>query len=171
MSFFEQARQLDVQDRPVEAAEAYERAIGESNEGSEPYLNVAVIYLQCADPGYAAFHHLSPAVTAHAERRFFELLEQAHKRFPNDGEARFWRLYYDFVHLGGNDFTDEALAIARDTNTLVPFFYLFTRPGGERYRDQALNLYRMVNRGGTTRDRYIASVLHDRFRPGEIGTA
>ena len=158
MNSLELAKSLDVEDRPVEAAEAYERAIDESG-GLEALLNLAAIYFQCADPGYAAHHHLSRGFVAHAERRFFEVVAQAQERFPSDGESRFWRLYYDFVHLGANDFTEEAAAIVRDTGSIVPAIFLFTRPGGERYRDQALLLYRRASEGGTARDRYVASVL------------
>jgi hypothetical protein len=158
LNTLELARALDGQDRPIEAAEAYERAINESG-GLEAYLNVAAIYFQCADPGYAAHHHLSREFVALAARRFYEVVGQAQERFPDDGEARFWRLYYEFVHLGANDFTEEAAVIASQTGSLIPSFFLFTRPGGERYRNQALQLYHEVSRGGSARDRYIASVL------------
>jgi hypothetical protein len=157
------ARNFDIQDRPVEAAQAYESAIDESSGGLEAHLNVAAIYFQCADPGFAARHRLSPEFIARSANRFHEVVVQAQERFPDDGEAKFWRLYYDFVHLGANEFAEEAAAIVRDTGADVPFFYLFTRPGGERYRDQALRLYRRTREGRTTRERYIASVLHKRF--------
>jgi hypothetical protein len=163
LSCFENARALDAQDRPIEAAESYERAISESSGGLEAYLNLAAIYFQCADPGYAAHHRLSREFIDTAARRFYEVVAQAQDRFPADGEAGFWRLYYDFVHLGANDFSEEAAAIVRKTGALAPVFYLFTRPDGERYREQASQLYRRAAEGGTTRDRYIASVLHKRF--------
>jgi hypothetical protein len=157
------ALSLDTQDRPVEAAQAYETAINESSGGLEAHLNVAVIYFLCADPGYAARHRLSREFIAQSASRFYEVIAQAQEHFPRDGEGKFWRLYYDFVHLGANEFVEEAAAIVRDTGAIVPFFYLFTRPGGERYRDQALQLYTRASQGNTTKDRYIVSVLSKRF--------
>jgi len=165
LNSLELARSLDVEDRPVEAASAYERAIDESG-GLEAHLNLAAIYFQCADPGYAARYHLSRGFIADAARRFYEIVAQAQERFPSDGEARFWGLYYDFVHLGANDFTEDAAAIIRDTGSIVPAFFLFTRPGGERYRDQALQLYRRASEGGTARDRYVASILRKHLSAG-----
>ncbi len=58
MNFKELAISFDAQARPLEAAWAYEIAINALNAELELFLNLAVLYFECIDVGYAAHHHL-----------------------------------------------------------------------------------------------------------------
>jgi hypothetical protein len=168
MTIKEQAELLDTQERPVEAAEAYERAIAEEDATLDLYLNLAVLYFVCTDFGYQAYHHLSDEFIAKAWDRAFKLLDEAESRFGPDSEITFWRRYFRFVRLGDDPFIEECERLALSGSLLVPYFYLFGYTGEEKHREQAQKLYESVKNGSTEKQRYIRSILENRLKPTNL---
>lgn len=164
MSAREEAATFDAADRPVEAARAYEMAITEAGADLDTFLNLAVLYFQCTDHGYLSHHRLSNDFIAHSWERANQLLLEAAARFGAHPEIEFWRKYFAFVVLGAEPFFEECEALVRSGISLVPYFYLFTSPNGERHRQQAQRLFESVAAGRTAKERYIRGILEKRLR-------
>ena len=160
----EEAMMLDAQDLPVDAAQAYEEAIAASDADFDTFINLAVLYFVCVDGGYATHHGLSQEFINHAWERAYELLDEAESRFGNQSEIAFWRHYFRFVVLGEAPFVETCAHLLQSGASLVPSFYLFTSPGGDPYRPQALELLERVQEGKTAKQRYIRSILAKRLK-------
>jgi hypothetical protein len=150
---------FDADDRPLEAARAYEAALADPETGLETFLNLAVLYFVCTDPGYFSHHHLSNTFIELAWRRANAVLTEAETRFGSHPEIEFWRRYFSFVRLGDKPFTSLCEQLAMSGTSLVPYLHLFTSPAGERYREKAEELLKAVERGATAKERYIRSGL------------
>ncbi|MFY9620673.1 MAG: hypothetical protein WAM70_20875 [Pyrinomonadaceae bacterium] len=164
MTSQEKATALDAQERPVEAAEAYESVIVKSDADLDTYLNLAVLYFVCNDGGYSAHHKLSEPFLDQAWNRTSELITEAAERFGENAELKFWRRYFDFILRGADPFYPECELLVEEGTTLVPYFHLFAGPDGGKYRDQAEKLLTSVNSGSTEKERYIKSVLEGTFK-------
>jgi hypothetical protein len=160
----EKALMLDAQDLPLDAAQAYEEAVAASDADFETFMNLAVLYFVCTDGGYAAHHNLSPEFVNDAWDRAYELLDEAESRFGTQAEIAFWRHYFRFVGLGEAPFIKTCQHLLASGDSLVPSFYLFTSPGGEPYRAQALKLLELIKAGTTAKQRYIRSILAKRLQ-------
>ncbi len=163
MSAREEAARWDAMDQPLEAAKLYETAITEPGASLETFLDLAVLYFKCTDPGYFSEHHLADEFVDLAWRRANAVLDHAEIVFGWHPEIAFWRRYFSFVTLGEDPFDQECERLARPGQSLVPYFYLFTRKEGERYREQAEKLLEAVRQGRTARERYIRSILEPRL--------
>lgn len=150
---------FDKLDQPVAAAHAYESAIANENIDIQIYLNLAVLYFVCCDGGYATHHKLSQQFLDQAWTRSFTVLDEAEHRFGQEPEAEFWKKYFQFILLGGNPFIQECEQLIQDKVILIPFFYLFMSPGGNRYEVQAEQLLQRVRVGTTAKERYIKSII------------
>jgi len=150
-------------DEPVQAAQAYEQAIQESTGDLDLFLNLAVLYFVCTDPGYASHHRLSDDFVKIAWDKANKVLDEAESRFGTQAEIIFWRHYFRFVVLGEEPFVDTCRQLAHSSPSLVPYFYLFTSPGGWEYRREAEQLLELVRDGTTAKKRYIRSILKDRL--------
>ena len=164
MTSKEQAELFDKQEHPVEAAEAYEKAITESGADLETYLNLAVLYFVCTDGGYLAHHHLSDEFVSRAWERSIELLKDAESKFGWHSEIAFWQHYFPCARLGEPPFVDECEQLVKSNTSLVPYFYLFTAyllasSSTEKYRKEAQQLLDLVKDGATEKRRYILSIL------------
>ncbi len=160
----ENAVMLDAQDLPLEATRAYEEVIADCDADFETFMNLAVLYFVCVDGGYATHHHLTPEFINYAWDRAYEVLDEAESRFGPQSEGVFWRHYFRFVVLGEAPFIQTCEYLLASGPSLVPSFYLFTSPGGEPYRPQALALFEQVKAGTTARQRYIRSMLEKRLK-------
>ncbi len=160
----EKAMTLDAQDVPLGAAQAYEEAITASEADFDTFMNLAVLYFVCVDGGYATHHGLSQAFMHKAWGRAYELLDEAESRFGPQAEIAFWRHYFRFVVLGEAPFLDTCEQLFHSGFSLVPSFYLFTSPRGEKYRPQAQQLLELVKDGSTAKKRYIRSLLDKRLK-------
>ena len=160
----EEAMALDAQDLPLEAARAYEDAIASSEADFDTFMNLAVLYFVCVDGGYATHHGLSQEFIDHAWERAYELLDEAESKFGNQTEIAFWRHYFRFVVLGEAPFIKTCERFLQSGTSLVSSFYLFTSPGGDQYRPQALQLLELVKEGTTAKQRYIRSILEKRLK-------
>ena len=164
----EKAAILDAQDLPLDATQAYEEAIAASKADFETFMNLAVLYFVCTDSGYATHHSLSQEFVNYAWERAHELLDKAESRFGAQSEIAFWRQYFRFVVLGEPPFIETCEQLVESGSSLVPAFYLFTSPGGEKYRQQAQQLLDLVKDGTTTKKRYILSILAKRLKVANL---
>lgn len=142
------------------AAAGYEEALAGGKASLEVLLNLAVLYWQATDTGMAAAKKLSPEFLAVADRRSPELLSEAHRRFPTSTESRFWRRYIAWADLGEPFGSDECRELLQeDPAVLVPAMHLFAVSQGKEAEAEALELLRRCQEEGTTRTRYVASVI------------
>jgi tetratricopeptide (TPR) repeat protein len=161
----EEAAILDRADRPLEAAESYERAIRSDDADLDTYLNLAVLYFVCTDFGYASHHRLPNEFETTAWDKANEILTAAESRFGKEAEIDFWRYYFRYVVLGDEPFVETCRQLAPLSSSLVPYFYLFVSPGGREYQREAEELFKAVKDGTTAKKRYIRSILKDRLPP------
>lgn len=164
MNFEELALGFDAQESPVEAAWAYEIAIGNPDANLDLFLNLAVLYFECLDFGYASHHRLSERFTSGAWDRAFIILNKAGERFGRQTEIEFWRLYFAHIYSGEELTTNACEELARGKDSLIPYMYLFTSSEDKRFLEEARELYESVKDGATQRRRYIKSVLEPTLR-------
>lgn len=164
MNARQRAELLDAQNRPLEAAEAYESAIRDPHTDLDAFLNLAVLYLEFADFGFAAHHRIPDEYIRNSFSRAQEVLAEAERRFGKHSEISFWQRYLRFVVLGEEPFEEECTHMVNPNESLVPYFYLYSAPGGEKYQQQAEQLLAQVGRGTTQRERYIKSIIEPRLR-------
>lgn len=159
MNFKELALTFDAQVRPVEAAWAYEIATTAPDAELELFLNLAVLYFECVDSGYATHHRLLEDFVSGAWTRAFETLQVAENRFGSQTEIEFWRLYFSFIYSDEEPIDDACRKLVDRKDSLVPYLYLFTSSGKKKYLEEAGELLQIVKDGDTERKRYIKSVL------------
>ncbi len=155
-----EAREAERQERVEEAASLYEAALGVGPKPLGVLLDLAVLYWQATDFGYLSQRKLPHDFVARAGRRFIEVLSEAAQVYPDSGEVAFWQRYISWVDLG-EPFPIEACAtlLERDPATLIPVMVLFGTARGEDYAQEAAELLRRCQAEGTTRGRYVTSVL------------
>ena len=162
MSAKSEAEAFDAREMPVEAADAYERAVAASEADIEVYLDLIVLYLVCQDFGYLSHHRLTNEFIDRASSRIPELLTEAARRFGPHNEIEFWHYYASYFH-GTEPQFQKCLELARRGPSLVPYFHLFALPDGEGYSREAQEVLHSVAGGKTERERYIKSVLESTF--------
>jgi hypothetical protein len=161
MTSKETALELDAEDRPIEAANAYEEAVKETDAGFDLYMDLAVLYFVCTDGGYASHHHLSNEFVDRAWERAMQLLDEAESRFGSNDEVEFWRRYFCFISLGEDESIMERERFA-SSKSLIPYFYLFLSGDGKAYYSEAQQLLEQVANGSTAKERYIKSILESK---------
>lgn len=167
MNFKELALAFDAQVRPVEAAWAYEVAINGLDAELELFLNLAVLYFESVDFGYAARHHLSEEFVSGAWTRAFEILQKAEEQFGSHTEIDFWRLYFLFIYSGEEPPNNAFRELAGRNTSLIPYLYMYTFSEKKEYQQQARELLEMVKDATTERKRYIRSVLESAWVGGQ----
>ncbi|HKX27166.1 MAG TPA: hypothetical protein VJ302_05690 [Blastocatellia bacterium] len=164
MTYKELAYKLDREEKLIEAADAYEKAIIDPDADLELLINLAVLYFVCTDGGYLSSYHLSNEFVDHAWERATHLLDEAEARFGRDAEIDFWRRYFQFIRLGEDESIMEKEQL-RSSKSLIPYFYLFKAGDGEEYRAQAEKLHQLVADKSSAKKRYIKSVLESNIEP------
>jgi hypothetical protein len=158
---FEDAVTADRREEFESAAARYEEILACGERSLPVLLNLAVLYWQVTDPGLLAAKKFAPDFVATASQRFPKLLAEAEYRFPDSAEARFWRMYIAWADLGEPLDADECRQLLReDSATAVPAMHLFAVSQGAEAETKALELLRRCQSEGTTRARYIASVIN-----------
>jgi hypothetical protein len=152
------AAKLDAEDRPLEAAQAYELAIRQGSAPIEAYINLACIYLNLRDFGYASYHRIPLETQEAASDRFQRVLTEAEARFGKYPELEFWRRYFSFFAFGEEPFYEEAANLAGQ-GVSVAYLHL---AGQGHYQRETRALLESVKLGRTTKERFIASVLKSR---------
>lgn len=165
MSSLEEALAFDRAGDIVHAAEAYEKAVKEDADNAEALINLAVLYWQATDFGFSAGNQLSVDFVSRAGKRFPEILAEAAIRHPNMTEPFFWKRYIAWADLGEDLHTSECEELLRRApNSLEPVVFLIAQEGGVRYRTEAERLLDQAKRDGTTRSRYVSSVLESALK-------
>jgi len=142
------------------AAALYEQALVSNESSLASLLDLAILYWQATDPGMAAAKELSPSFLETASRRFHELLAEAERRYPSSTEPRFWRKYIAWADLGEPfDISECRQLLQENPAELIPAMRIFAVTEGKEARREALTLLRACEQVGTTRARYISSVI------------
>jgi len=163
MSYLESALAFDASDNPVEAANAYEEAIKQEDVGLDAFMNLAVLYFECTDPGYFCAKKLDQEFINRASAGMFRVLEQSYTRFGHQPEALFWKLYFDWFSKFADPRYDDCRQLAKATP--VACLHLLGEPDGKAYCEpgltvpQAEALLQAVKSRKTVRERYIDSVV------------
>jgi len=152
------ALQLDAQRDPLVAAWAYEIAITSDDAESDAFLNLALIYFQCADFGYATANLIPDAFANSCLTRAFEILTIVKDRIGDSTEIEFWTSYFSSVYFEEKGIQDKCRQLADKGDSLLPFTYLFVA-GESQYVSQARELLKIVRSGLTERERYIKSLI------------
>lgn len=158
------AKQFDAQDLLIKASEAYEGLIATGKADIDIYVDLAVLYFVCTDYGYSTYHALPRWFIEKSWKRAHEVLNEATIVFGNEPEFLFWHKYFDFVVLGDSPFDDECQQWVARSNTLVPYFYLFSVVDTDKYKEQATKLFELVKYGHTAKERYIKSILEPHLK-------
>jgi hypothetical protein len=163
MTYSEIALLLDEEpNNVVEAAWAYELAIQEPNAPLIQFLNLAVLYVQCDDFGFASTLKISRVFFDQAYYRAVEVLDVAERYHGPQTEIDFWRLFIR-QRIRFEDIPDEAyLVLAEKGDSLLPYLALFANSNGRAYHDQVAQLFSESNLGKTTRLRFIQA-----YRPSD----
>jgi hypothetical protein len=161
MSAEADALRFDAENKPLPAIDAYEDAITEGTASLESYLNLAVLYLKCADFGYAAGHRIPDALLDGGFGKALDTLRRARERFGPRPEVRFWELYIPYIYLGDQpNFYEEAEELVQSGETLVPYFYLLARDDWKRFTEGAKRLYASATTPPVTgRKNYVRGLL------------
>ena len=174
MSKLASAYELDEQNRPLEALVAYEGLLHGQSPERRAFLNLAVLYLMCADNGFVVAQGIPPGVVAQSYSNAMRVLNLAELAFPGDPEILAWKQYLPFVVLGEDIDIEAFRRFALAGGGPLPLVILLSAPGGSGYMGAAeaeLSLLKMSN---TSRERYLTSVLRSAlkqagWRKGVIG--
>jgi hypothetical protein len=159
MSYAE-ALAADRAGRLTEAADAYEQQIANGERSLELLLDLASLYWQATDIGTITALDIPRAFLNRAYARCRELLTLASSMYPHDREALFWEQYIRFIDLNGVLDLDALREMVRaDPPTLVAVLPLFGESEGLSFVAEAQQLLDLARSHGTTRSRYVSSVL------------
>ena len=146
--------------KTIETARKYEELLAEGNPTSADYLNLAVLYWQCQEPGFLVSANLDLDFIKYAGIRIPEVLDEAEKRFPTCPEIGFWKSYINFYLLGDAFPVEECKKLLeKPESNLVPYLYLFSSSQGREYQEQATKLLADCKVQPTLKNLYIISVI------------
>ena len=157
MNYEELARTFDQQDKPLEAAWAYELAIANTTN-PDVFINLVVLYFMACDPGYAAVHHLDPLFVDVSYDRAVEVLKSGEARLGRNAELEFWSLFMRDRVLGEQVSRERYLRLAFDGGTSLPYLALFAASDGKEFKREVYELFSGTRLGRTARERYIRSL-------------
>jgi hypothetical protein len=163
MNHLEKARQFDEMDRPIEAIQNYEKGIADGDAPLSAYLDLALVYLNCCDFGYASFHKLPEALEKEAYECAIRVLNAAEMQHGYNVEVTFWRHLAE-LRVIGTELSDSVLkTLLNENQSLVPYYFAFLKSDEKLYRDEAKRLKIQVSEKKTSRQRYIAGILEKRI--------
>ena len=158
----EQAIELDRSGQLLQAWHAYAHCLGTSP--TEPALEVlmdaAILCWQLTDPGVGAGNGLSARQLGLAEQNYVSWLQKAKELYPASSEPRLWERFTRWLSLGDEFDVDECCALLqRDPSNAVPYLFLYMSRELDRDSPQVRELESQCENSGTSRSRYILSVL------------
>jgi hypothetical protein len=165
MNYQDVAARLDAQERPSEAAWAYELAIQEPDAKLHVFIDLAVLYFVCSDFGYASAKHLPAEFVNAAYERIFAVLDAAERRWGSKVEIDFWRLYIPARILGDEEPEEAYRRLAARDDALLPGVQLFQLSGGAEHAESVKTLWSIVKDATTERGRYLRSVMESSVFP------
>lgn len=126
----------------------------------EVMIDLAVLYWQITDYGFWSTLGLPVALVDLGATRSAEVLDEAQRRFPNVPAPIFWRKYIAWADVGEPLSLDDCRRwLAQDPTSLEPALYLFMISQGKECRPEAMALLHEARAHGSTRSKYIASVI------------
>jgi hypothetical protein len=169
MKLLEEATIADAQKMPIQASLKYEALIQNGQANLDSYINLAVLYFVCLDFGYETTSKLPEDFVLKASSRVFEVLEIARIKFGNSEEIDFWGIYFRFILNGEEPMYENCALLAQIGKTLIPYFHLYAKPDGEKYRIWAEKLFDAVKDGENEKNRYIKSILQNTMKMRDFG--
>ena len=169
MKLLEEAITADAQKMPIQASLKYESLIQTGQANLDSYINLAVLYFVCLDFGYEIANKLPEDFVLTSRNRVFEILEIADSRFGYSEEIDFWSIYFRFILNSDEPEYEKCAFLARSGKTLIPYFHLYAKPDGEKYRIWAERLFDIVKDEGNEKNRYIKSILQSTMKRRDFG--
>lgn len=164
MTNLEEARSADARDSPLEAITAYEAALADGPSAAQVFVDLAAVYLQCADFGYAGAHRLPDNVVRDSYSRARQTLLRASELHSDNPSLQFWLKYIDYVVLGDDIPLPTARALmAAGAEEAGAFLYVVT--GGHEAAGAAARVLDRAQGGRSCRERRWRSVLTSRSLP------
>ena len=147
--------------RNIEAAAVeYEAALIDDFSNLPMTVNLLVLYWQATDYGFSLANRLPKEFMAKSGTRLAQLIEGAKQRFPGRPEAFFWTKYIAWADLGDAFEAGECRALLEEyPDYLEPAMLLFSLTRGVEAVGAAKELLNRCHEDGTTRSRYVASVI------------
>jgi hypothetical protein len=158
MTARERAVEADVSGDIRLAIDLYEELVVSAEATIRDYVNLAFLYWQCTEFGFASAMKLDEDFIARSEQRHVDMLGEAEERFGPNPEVQFWRRYLAWAYLGEPDFTVEAKRMLAEGVTAAAF-YLFTVSDGKECRDEALDILEAARSVPTHMSKYVASII------------
>lgn len=157
MSFLDLALHFDAQEKPREAAWAYEIALREPEPALSTYCNLIAIYFSCSDTGFFAAHHLTREFVDGTYARALALLDQAERDLGRNVEIETWRhhLRDQVAAIDVPEGTYERLARHESAQLAKLLTYLASNQ--RAYKEEVRALFSRSERGQTELQRYIRS--------------
>lgn len=162
----EAAVALDVARDIDGAVAAYERLIADGKATADVYINLALIYFECNDPGFV--HHYMPSdeIVSKSWNRMTEVLALGRVACGDPAEMRFWLRYFRFIFLHEELSVEDVLALAQETDASpVPYFIVYVQTHEARWHSQAEIIYREAVALPTVKNEYIRSMLKNHLSP------
>lgn len=125
----------------------------------EVMMDLAVLYWQITDYGFWATLGLPAALVDLAATRSPEALDEAERRFPSLPAPLFWRKYIAWADIGEPLSLDECRKWLVEHPTYLDPAHRFSVSQGQECRPEAMALLHEAHAHGSTRSKYIASVI------------
>jgi hypothetical protein len=144
----------------IRTADGYEAIVAQGNAPVEVYINLAVLYWQCTEPGFLVSTNFNLTFFKRAGERYPEVLNEAARKYAQHSEVQFWQLYCDYITLGNPPFEEQCIALTKHPDCpLVPYFYLFSARQGQAYQEEATRLLDCCRASLSLKSCYIISVI------------
>jgi hypothetical protein len=160
MNRLKKAIDLDVEQRVVAAAQAYEETIMDATASAEAFLGLAFLYWNCTDIGFSGAHHLRADFVRRAGIRYQEILTAAKTRFGELLELRFWEKYFAFAGIGDPPFVDDCIEWLKSPDAPgIIYLHLYDQTASPQYVPFVQKIIAEAQRVPTAKNRYIVSLL------------
>lgn len=164
MTRLEVAQLADLRDLPLESIVAYEAVLVDMPASLNIYLDLAAIYVQCADFGYVAAKGLPDYVVEDSYSNAQRTVLNGRMATGDQLQTQFWLEYVDYVILGQSIPLDSARGLAA-RGVAEASAYLYSVTLGLEGGDIAAQLLKWVRLGRTCRERRWRSILTSRSLP------
>jgi hypothetical protein len=160
MSNVNYAKLLDSMDQTVESSIEYEKLISDSIYELDCLINLSFLYWNSTDYGFNSAKNLSLEFIHFASNRYLEILDIIDKVYENHPVSKFWRLYFNMISFGEDNFESQCMEIIKDERvTLDPYFYLYLMSHNSNFTPQVSSLVLHCNENPSHKSRYILAVL------------
>ena len=153
------ARLADTRGHVLGAIAHFEAALRSGGATAADYLDLAVLYMECTDLGFAAYHRISDELRARAETRALDVLAEAKKKFPEVRDIEFWEIYISWIVWCTEPDIDAIRGLDKTGACEIVALLLVQFDPSPRNKLAAARLLESVRGVNSTRARYVTSVL------------